>query len=65
MLQNVNVKINGLGHSEVVDILKFDSFGTLKSCGGRMHGSQAYTIRWGGWKLIWVSYRPQQGGGGR
>jgi hypothetical protein len=27
-------KLMGLGHSEVVDILNFDSFGTLKSCGG-------------------------------
>ena len=28
------LRLIGLGHSEVVDILNFDSFGNLKSCGG-------------------------------
>jgi len=29
----------------VVEMLNFDSFGPLKSCGGKMHVSHAYTLR--------------------
>jgi len=49
----------GFFHPGVVEILNFDSFGPLKSCGGwgRMHASHAYTLRKTGRTLIWGSYR--------
>jgi hypothetical protein len=54
----------GCVHPGVVEILNFDSFGPFKSCGARMHGSQAYTLRKTGRTLMWGSYRLQHGGGG-
>jgi len=50
-------KLMGLVHSEIVDFLNTNSFRPLKSCGGRMDGSQAYTLRKRGRTLIWGSYK--------
>jgi len=41
----------------VVEILNFDSFGPLKSCGGSMHVSHAYTLK----KTVGRSYGANTG----
>jgi len=58
-------KLAGSTHPAVVEILKFDSFRPLKSCGERMHVSHFYTLKKRkktSKTLIWLSYRSQYGG---
>jgi hypothetical protein len=38
-------KLTAFTHPVVVEILNFDSLGPLKSCGGRMNVSRAYTLK--------------------
>jgi hypothetical protein len=53
----------GLVHSEIVEIVNFNSFGPLKSCRGRIHGRQAFTVRKTGKTLIWGVHTSHNTGG--
>jgi hypothetical protein len=50
----VSVEINGLGKFlEQPKLCTLRAFGLLKFCGGRIHGSQAYTLRQTSRTIIW------------
>ena len=51
----------GFVYPGVVEVLNFDSFGSLISCRGRMHVSHSYTLRKTGRVLIWFIQITAQG----
>jgi len=55
-------KLMGFVRTGVVEILTLTILNLLNLVGGRMHGSQAYTLRKTCRTLIWGSYRPQHRG---